>query len=78
MNEKPKVIIEFRDILTIVFMLLYPVIIVSLIWAAYSFGTTILEALGIGTVVGILSTCFSNMWQFYFRKKPSEREDDKA
>jgi hypothetical protein len=64
--------LNFRDILAIVYMLIYPVIIVTLIWAAYEFGMTVLEALGIGTVIGILSTCFANMWQFYFRKKPAE------
>ena len=63
---------NFRDVLAIIYMFLFPAVIFLLIWAAYTFSTSILEALGIGTIIGILSKCFSDMWQFYYRKKPDE------
>lgn len=69
---------NFRDVLAIIYMLLFPAIVFTLIWLAYEFSTSVLEALGVGTIIGILGKCFSDMWQFYFRKKPKENEDDKT
>ena len=69
--------INFRDVLAVIYTFLFPAVILILIWAAYEFTTSVLEALGIGTIIGILSKCFSDMWQFYFRKKPSESDNDK-
>ncbi len=66
---------EFRNWLAIAIMLLILIVYGGAVYAAVAWGAlTALEALGIGTVGGVLLKSFSDMWQFYFRKNGSAQK----
>jgi hypothetical protein len=61
-----------RDIMAIAYMILFPGIVAVFIWLTTEVGISNMEALGVGTIIGVMLKAFSDMWQFYFRKKESD------
>jgi len=65
--------IVFRDILSIVFLVFLTGWFVLIAYLVRMAGVSVIEALGLGTVTGIFLKAFSDMWQFYYRKAPSDK-----
>jgi len=60
---------EFRNWLAVAIIPIILLFYAGAVYAAVVLGAlTALEALGVGTVGGVLMKAFSDMWQFYFRK----------
>lgn len=58
-----------RMVLSIAFMFFLATWFTLLVIIAEFYTLDTIQALGLGTVTGILLKSFSDMWQFYFRKK---------
>jgi hypothetical protein len=70
--------INFRDILAIIFILLAVGIFVTGIWVVADCNISDLAGNIIAGAIGTFGTLLTLVIQFYFRKKPSEKEDDKT
>jgi hypothetical protein len=61
--------VNINAALAIIFTLLFPVFVVTMIWMTFEVGMEPIEALGIGVVIGQFSSIMVLIYQFYFRKK---------
>jgi len=65
---------EFRNWLALAMFPFILIVYGGAVYAAVVLGAlTALEALGIGTVGGVLLKAFSDMWQFYFRTSRKDK-----
>lgn len=68
--------LNFRDVLALIFVLLSVGIMLTGIWAVADSGVSDLAASIITGAIGTFGTLLTLVIQFYFRKKPTEKEDD--
>ena len=78
MNEnKPKIIIDFKDILALIFILLSVGIILTGIWVVADGCVSELGGNIISGAIATFGTLMTLIVQYYFRKKPAESDGDK-
>ena len=61
-----------RDIQGIIIWLALALWILFTFRAVTVIGIDVWQGVGFGTILGVLLKMLSDMWQFYFRKKPKE------
>mgnify|MGYP001561672593 CR=1 FL=1 len=63
---------RFRDALALIYTLMMPVVIITLIWLASTVGMTTMEGLGIGAIIGQMMALLVLVFQFYYRKRGTD------
>ena len=60
---------NINGLLALLYMLILPVFIITIIWMVNGVGMTAMEGLGIGAILGQFVAVWILIAQFYFRKK---------
>jgi hypothetical protein len=64
---------NFNDFLALLYFPFITVWVIMLALIYKYFDVGVIEALGLGTATGVLLSKFSDIYQFYFRKSPTEK-----
>jgi len=63
-----------RDTQSVIIWIVFALFLAFTVFAVEDLGIDNYQAMGLGTVLGILLKMLSDMWQFYFRKKENKQE----